>query len=161
MSQVWKLLKKNICFLIRLLINFYIFSIHHHVNFIVWISAITFIMFSLADADLNMLYYFLYPLLPQWQLIKFLLQLIFSMESLIMPRSNFSIELNPLLLISTSVETALSPNFDNIVWRVSNTPSNTFLCLSLIKRLKAERASRTSWTLNSLPFSIQVENKLS
>ena len=70
------MLKKNIDFLIRLLIGFYIFSIHHNINFIIQFSAMTLIMFSFADIDLNMLCYFLYPFLLPWQPIKLSLQLI-------------------------------------------------------------------------------------
>lgn len=76
MSQVGKLLKENIYFLIRFLISFYIFSVHHHVNFIVRIFEIILIMFLLAYTDLNMLNNFLYPFLLPWQLVKFSFQLV-------------------------------------------------------------------------------------
>ena len=76
MSQVRKLLKENIYFLIRFLISFYIFSVHHHVNFIVRIFEIILIMFLLAYTDLNMLNNFLYPFLLPWQLVKFSFQLV-------------------------------------------------------------------------------------
>ena len=76
MSQVWELLKKNIYFLISFLLGFHIFSVHHHINSVIWIFTITFVMFSLTNTNLNMFNDFLYPLLLQWQLIKFLFQLV-------------------------------------------------------------------------------------